>query len=92
MIFWKAASATLGCNRVQTTHFRKTIAATTREVRELRYDACSKKRTVDKFVDFKTVFYLCTTMALFAGSYDTTTHATIPWQVATQGAIDDSYT
>ena len=50
-----------------------------------------QKRTVDMFVDFKMVFYLCSTMTLFAGSYDTTTQAGIPWQVATQGAIGDRY-
>ena len=51
-----------------------------------------QKGTVDKFVDLKMAFYLCTTMTLFAGSYDTTTQAGIPWQVATQGAIGDRYT
>ena len=44
------------------------------------------------FVDFKMVFYLCTTMTLFIGSYDTTTQAGIPWQAGTQGAIGDRYT
>ena len=51
-----------------------------------------QKRTVDMFVDFKMVFYLCTTMTLFAGSYDTNTQAGVPWQVGTQGAIGDRYT
>ena len=51
-----------------------------------------QKRTVDMFVDFKMVFYLSTTMTLFAGSYDTTTPTGIPWQVGTQGAIGDRYT
>ena len=37
-------------------------------------------------------FYLCATMSLFAGSYDTTTHIGIPWQVQTQGANADRCT
>jgi len=51
-----------------------------------------KKWTVDMFVGLKMAFYLCTTMSLFAGSYETNTQAGIPWQVATQGAIGDRYT
>jgi hypothetical protein len=50
-----------------------------------------QKVTVDMFVDLEMAFYLCTTMTLFTGSYDTTTQAGIPWQVATQGAIGDRY-
>ena len=51
-----------------------------------------QKRTVDMFVDFKMVFYLCSTMTLFAGSYNTNTRAGVPWQVGTRGAIGDIYT
>ena len=44
LVFSKAASGPLGCNRVQSTHFRRTVAATTRAVREHRYNAWSKRR------------------------------------------------
>ena len=37
-------------------------------------------------------FYLCATMSLFAGSYDTTTHIGIPWQVPTQSTNADRCT
>ena len=43
------------------------------------------------FVDLKTVFYLCSTITLFAGSYNMNTQAGVPWQVGTQGAIGDRY-
>ena len=44
------------------------------------------------FVDFKMVFYLCSTMTLFAGSYNMNTQAGVSWQVGTRGAIGDRYT
>ena len=37
-------------------------------------------------------FYLCATMPLFAGSYNTTAHTWIPRQVPTQGANADRCT
>ena len=51
-----------------------------------------KKGTVDMFVGMKMAFYLCATMSLFAGSYDTTTQTGIPWQVPTQRANADRCT
>ena len=51
-----------------------------------------KKGTIDMFVRMKMAFYLCATMSLFAGSYDTTTHIGIPWQVPTQGTNADRCT
>jgi len=48
-----------------------------------------EKVTFNMFVDMKMAFFLCITMSLFIGSYDTTTPPGISWQVATQGAIDN---
>ena len=51
-----------------------------------------QKGTVAMFVTRKMAFYLCPTMSFFAGSYDTTTHTGIPWQVQSQGANTDKCT
>lgn len=79
--------APLGCNRVQSTHFHRTIASSTRAL----VRCVMKKMTVAMIVDLEMTFYLCTTMTLFIGSYNTTTQVGLPWKVATQEAIGDRY-